>query len=61
MYKKARKGEIKNFTGISSPYEPPTNPEIHLTGLEEVTIIMKIVYKIIWSMNETDVYWPVIL
>ncbi len=42
MYKKARKGEIKNFTGISSPYEPPTNPEIHVdnnnTGLEEVTM-----------------------
>tara|TARA_B100000212_G_scaffold90759_1_gene66621 strand:- start:10017 stop:10625 length:609 start_codon:yes stop_codon:yes gene_type:complete len=30
MYKKARKGEIKNFTGISSPYEPPKNPEIHI-------------------------------
>jgi bifunctional enzyme CysN/CysC len=24
------KGEIKNFTGIDSPYEPPENPEIHL-------------------------------
>ena len=30
MYKKARKGEIKNFTGISSPYEAPENPEIHV-------------------------------
>jgi len=30
MYKKARAGEIKNFTGISDPYEPPENPEIHL-------------------------------
>ena len=30
MYAKARKGEIKNFTGISSPYESPENPEIHL-------------------------------
>ncbi|MEJ2612590.1 MAG: adenylyl-sulfate kinase [Candidatus Thiodiazotropha sp.] len=28
LYKKARKGEIANFTGISSPYEPPENPEI---------------------------------
>ncbi len=28
MYKKALKGEIKNFTGISDPYEPPENPEI---------------------------------
>ena len=28
LYKKARLGEIKEFTGISSPYEAPTNPEI---------------------------------
>jgi len=27
-YKKARAGEIKEFTGISAPYEPPLNPEI---------------------------------
>ena len=30
MYVKARSGEIKNFTGISSPYEYPKNPEIHI-------------------------------
>ena len=30
MYKKARSGKIGNFTGISSPYEKPKNPEIHL-------------------------------
>lgn len=28
LYQKARKGEIKNFTGISSPYEPPEKPEL---------------------------------
>ncbi|MEJ2463360.1 MAG: adenylyl-sulfate kinase [Candidatus Thiodiazotropha sp.] len=28
LYKKARAGEIPHFTGISSPYEPPLNPEI---------------------------------
>ena len=27
LYRKARKGELKNFTGIDSPYEPPVNPE----------------------------------
>jgi adenylylsulfate kinase-like enzyme len=32
MYKKARSGEIKEFTGIDSPYEVPENPEIHLRG-----------------------------
>jgi len=30
LYKKARSGELKNFTGIDSPYEPPENPEIHI-------------------------------
>lgn len=30
LYRKARAGEIKEFTGISSPYEPPVSPEIHL-------------------------------
>jgi len=30
LYKKARAGEIKNFTGIDDPYEEPINPEIHL-------------------------------
>ena len=28
LYKKARQGEIQNFTGISSPYEEPDNPEL---------------------------------
>ena len=28
LYKKARNGEIKGFTGIDSPYEPPQNPSI---------------------------------
>lgn len=30
LYKKARAGEIKDFTGISAPYEAPENPEIHI-------------------------------
>jgi adenylylsulfate kinase len=38
LYKKARVGEIENFTGISDPYEPPENPEIVLrTGEETVS------------------------
>lgn len=32
LYKKARQGLIREFTGISSPYEPPTNAEIELNG-----------------------------
>jgi bifunctional enzyme CysN/CysC len=30
LYKKARAGELKNFTGIDSPYEAPRNPEIRV-------------------------------
>jgi adenylylsulfate kinase len=45
LYKKARAGEIKNFTGIDDPYEAPLSPEIHLhtdqqSLEEEVTIIL---------------------
>src|SRR5690606_32928568 len=30
LYKKARAGEIKHFTGIDSPYEPPVSPDLRL-------------------------------
>jgi adenylylsulfate kinase len=37
LYAKARRGEVSNFTGISSPYEPPPKPELMLnTGEESV-------------------------
>lgn len=32
LYKKARSGEIKDFTGISSPFEPPLSPEITINS-----------------------------
>jgi bifunctional enzyme CysN/CysC len=32
LYRKARQGEIKNFTGISSPYEAPETPEVRIEG-----------------------------
>ncbi len=31
LYKKARAGEIRGFTGVDDPYEPPSSPEIHCT------------------------------
>ena len=34
LYKRARAGEIKNFTGIDSEYQPPKNPEIHIKTIE---------------------------
>jgi adenylylsulfate kinase len=37
LYKRARAGEIKMFTGIDDPYEPPTNPEVECrTDLEKL-------------------------
>ena len=30
LYKKARSGALKNFTGLDSPYEPPETPEIYI-------------------------------
>lgn len=45
LYKKARAGEIKNFTGIDDPYETPQKPEIHLHSdkqslEEEVRVVL---------------------
>lgn len=46
LYKKAREGKLKNFTGIDSPYEAPENPEIRIdttqmTAEEAAEIIVK--------------------
>jgi len=44
LYKKARAGEIKDFTGISAPYEAPHSPEIHIKTHEvEVTEAVRII------------------
>ena len=45
LYKKARSGELKNFTGIDSPYEAPANPEIrvdttNMTAEQAATLIV---------------------
>jgi sulfate adenylyltransferase len=34
MYARARRGEIKDFTGIDDPYEPPVNPELTLDTVD---------------------------
>ena len=36
LYKKARRGDIKHFTGIDSAYQEPEAPEVHLTYLDEI-------------------------
>jgi bifunctional enzyme CysN/CysC len=35
LYKKARRGELRNFTGLDSPYEPPSNPDLILDALND--------------------------
>ncbi|RHZ75777.1 hypothetical protein Glove_209g144 [Diversispora epigaea] len=50
LYKKAKAGEIKEFTGISAPYEAPSSPEIHIhtdktTVEESVKILIEFLAK----------------
>jgi adenylylsulfate kinase-like enzyme len=45
LYRRARRGEITNFTGIDDPYEPPSNPDLvidttHLSIDEAVTLAL---------------------
>ena len=45
LYRKARRGELRNFTGIDSPYEAPENPEIridtvHMTPDQAVDVVL---------------------
>ena len=52
LYKKARAGDLKNFTGIDSPYEEPETAEIHVNTVDNTadeaaeTIIKKLTQKI---------------
>ena len=40
LYKKARAGEIKGFTGIDDPYEPPLSPELVLSAAEKTPDVL---------------------
>lgn len=55
LYARARRGEIADFTGISSPYEPPVNPEITVnTGREDIdSCLNKIVELTLKSVQYT--------
>jgi adenylylsulfate kinase len=56
LYKKARKGEIKDFTGISSPYELPLWPEIHAKTSEYS--VEECVAQIIEHLEQAKVFKP---
>jgi adenylylsulfate kinase len=51
LYKKARAGEIKNFTGIDAPYEAPKHPDLHIKT--ETTGVDEAVQHIISYLEET--------
>ncbi len=53
LYKKARSGEIDNFTGIDSPYDIPTNPEITINTLNKG--VKDIVESIVCQLQDTGV------
>ena len=53
LYAKARKGDIKEFTGISSPYEEPQNPEINVdTGILDLDNCVR---KVILELEERGI------
>ena len=52
MYKRAKAGEIQNFTGISSPYEEPLNPELTVdTGALALDVCVKKVMSLLKSRD----------
>lgn len=53
LYKKARAGEIKEFTGISAPYEAPDRPELKINTSEEASV-RKNAERVINYLNENN-------
>ncbi|ESA36336.1 adenylylsulfate kinase [Leptolyngbya sp. Heron Island J] len=57
LYKKARSGEIKNFTGISDPYEEPLTPEVNCETEQET--LEESVNKVMAKLEELGYITPV--
>ena len=51
MYKLARAGVLDHFTGVSDPYEPPLNPEIHVVGAGDPADVIRPVLEAIQRRN----------
>lgn len=59
LYAKARAGDLPNFTGISSPYERPENPEIHIDGSQmNAEDAAEFVVKKLEEFGILDVWFP---
>lgn len=54
LYKKARAGEIKGFTGIDAPYEAPTKPELHLDGSKPIEELCQLVVEHLKQRGKLD-------
>jgi bifunctional enzyme CysN/CysC len=62
LYAKARRGELKNFTGIDSAYEPPEAPDIHLrtngfapeTCVDQIVRMLRVATEPEWSRFADD-------
>ena len=52
MYAKARAGEIKNFTGISDPYEEPEDPDLVISGTVSPSEITTLARKAVLHLSE---------
>ena len=53
LYARARKGEIKNFTGIDSPYEIPSKPELIInTDKEKIEASINNIFKVLVNKLE---------
>lgn len=52
LYRKARQGELTGMTGIDSPYEPPEQPEVHLSGERTVADSTGIVIQYLRQMGK---------
>ena len=54
LYKKARQGQIPNFTGISAPYETPAEPEIRLDGVRPAEALAEQVFEFSLRQSEPE-------
>jgi len=56
LYRKARAGEIRNFTGIDSPYEKPEAPDIHLVtaGQRAEELAEQVTRQLLARLNAPD-------
>ncbi len=52
LYKMARAGELKNFTGIDAPYEAPRRPELHLDGSEPAEVLAQQVIDYLTALGK---------